>query len=84
MPSLNTLLEVLGSVTSVTGKKLLSSKRASAACFGCSNEMHHKRHTESEHCEKSTGYWHLSLSNANLSPVSHVGTWHVTFSCSGP
>ena len=67
MSSLKRLFEVLGSVTN---SKLLSSKRASATCFGRSHGMHH---IGSRHREKNTGCCQLSPQQCQLVPIVTCG-----------
>lgn len=66
MSSLKGLFEVLGSVTN---SKLLSSKRASATCFGCSHEMH----IGSRHREENAGCCQLSPQKCQLVPIVTCG-----------
>ena len=67
MSSLKGLFEVLGSVTN---SKLLSSKRASATCFGHSQEMHH---IGSRHREENAGCCQLSPQKCQLVPIVTCG-----------
>ena len=67
MSSLKGLFEVLGSVTN---SKLLSSKRASATCFGRSHEMHH---IGSRHREENAGCCQLSPQKCQLVPIVTCG-----------